>query len=136
MLYLIYMASFKQFWHRMYLRINSSLSAINGYMYGNQEGLEMCRGNTVSWHLIGLGSEVDIHGIYFSGNTLLIQGKRQDTANLFPHSSVTAVMKPDSEGESRKPYLLTGNSWYCSELMMVYIHFSTSCVFQAEVRKC
>ncbi|XP_054838240.1 ceruloplasmin isoform X2 [Eublepharis macularius] len=77
---------------------SNKMHSINGYMYGNQKGLEMCRGQTVSWHLIGLGSEVDIHGIYFSGNTFLVQGKRQDTVNLFPHSSVTAVMKPDSEG--------------------------------------
>ncbi|XP_060098309.1 ceruloplasmin isoform X1 [Heteronotia binoei] len=77
---------------------SNKMHSINGYMYGNQEGLEMCGGNTISWHLIGLGSEVDIHGIYFSGNTLLSQGKRQDTVNLFPHSSVTAIMKPDSEG--------------------------------------
>ncbi|XP_007437473.1 ceruloplasmin, partial [Python bivittatus] len=71
---------------------------INGYMYGNQKGLEMCRGEIVSWHLMGLGSEVDIHGIYFSGNTLVIKGTRKDTVNLFPHTSATAVMKPDSEG--------------------------------------
>ncbi|XP_048361787.1 ceruloplasmin isoform X2 [Sphaerodactylus townsendi] len=77
---------------------SNKMHSINGYMYGNQKGLEMCTGNTISWHLIGLGSEVDIHGIYFSGNTLLVQGKRQDTTNLFPHSSVTAIMKPDTEG--------------------------------------
>lgn len=77
---------------------SNKMHSINGYMYGNQNGLEMCQGNTVSWHLIGLGSEVDIHGIYFSGNTLLVKGIRKDTVNLFPHTSVTAVMKPDVEG--------------------------------------
>ncbi|XP_042313911.1 ceruloplasmin isoform X3 [Sceloporus undulatus] len=77
---------------------SNMMHSINGYMYGNLKGLEMCSGETVSWHLIGLGSEVDIHGIHFSGNTFITQGTRKDTTNLFPHTSVTAVMKPDSEG--------------------------------------
>nr|XP_003218241.1 PREDICTED: ceruloplasmin [Anolis carolinensis] len=77
---------------------SNMMHSINGYMYGNLRGLEMCSGETVSWHLIGLGSEVDIHGIHFSGNTFLTQGTRKDTTNLFPHTSVTAIMKPDSEG--------------------------------------
>uniref|UniRef100_A0A8C3SVH6 Ceruloplasmin n=2 Tax=Chelydra serpentina TaxID=8475 RepID=A0A8C3SVH6_CHESE len=77
---------------------SNKMHSINGYMYGNQPGLEMCKGNTVSWHLIGLGSEVDIHGIYFSENTFLTKGTRRDTTNLFPHTTLTAIMKPDSEG--------------------------------------
>ncbi|KAM3834220.1 ceruloplasmin [Vipera latastei] len=77
---------------------SNKMHSINGYMYGNQKGLEMCLGEIVSWHLISLGTEVDIHGIYFSGNTFVTEGTRKDTANLFPHTSATAVMKPDSEG--------------------------------------
>ncbi|XP_041038821.1 ceruloplasmin [Carcharodon carcharias] len=77
---------------------SNKMHSINGYMYGNQPGLEMCKGNTVSWHMIGLGSEVDIHGIYFQGNTFLSQGTRRDVVNLFPHISLTAIMKPDSTG--------------------------------------
>lgn len=68
-------------------------------MYGNQPGLEMCKGSVVSWHLMGLGSEVDVHGIYFSENTFVTKGTRRDTANLFPHTVLTAIMKPDSEGK-------------------------------------
>lgn len=93
----------------LYCRINNinqggfcflkSSIAINGYMYGNQPGLEMCKGSIVSWHLMGLGSEVDVHGIYFSENTFVTKGTRRDTANLFPHTALTAIMKPDSEGK-------------------------------------
>jgi len=74
-------------------------TAINGFMYGNQPGLEMCKGSVVSWHLMGLGSEVDVHGVYFSENTFITKGTRRDTANLFPHTFLTAIMKPDSEGK-------------------------------------
>ncbi|XP_027747661.1 ceruloplasmin isoform X3 [Empidonax traillii] len=77
---------------------SNKMHSINGYMYGNQPGLEMCKGSVVSWHLMGLGSEVDVHGIYFSGNTFVTKGTRRDTANLFPHTVLTAIMKPDSEG--------------------------------------
>uniref|UniRef100_A0A8B9FCP7 Ceruloplasmin n=1 Tax=Amazona collaria TaxID=241587 RepID=A0A8B9FCP7_9PSIT len=77
---------------------SNKMHSINGYMYGNQPGLEMCKGSTVSWHLMGLGSEVDVHGIYFSENTFVTKGTRRDTANLFPHTFLTAIMKPDSEG--------------------------------------
>uniref|UniRef100_A0A8B9ZH43 Ceruloplasmin n=1 Tax=Anas platyrhynchos TaxID=8839 RepID=A0A8B9ZH43_ANAPL len=77
---------------------SNKMHSINGYMYGNQPGLEMCKGNVVSWHLMGLGSEVDVHGIYFSENTFVTKGTRRDTANLFPHTFLTAIMKPDSKG--------------------------------------
>ncbi|NWQ80692.1 CERU protein, partial [Columbina picui] len=77
---------------------SNKMHSINGYMYGNQPGLEMCKGSVVSWHLMGLGSEVDVHGIYFSENTFTARGTRRDTANLFPHTFLTAIMKPDSEG--------------------------------------
>ncbi|XP_069753512.1 ceruloplasmin isoform X2 [Narcine bancroftii] len=77
---------------------SNKMHSINGYMYGNQPGLVMCKGNTVVWHMIGLGSEIDIHGIYFQGNTFTSQGRRRDTMNLFPHISSTAIMRPDSSG--------------------------------------
>ncbi len=38
-------------------------------MYGNLPGLEMNKGSKVRWHLMGLGTEMDMHGIYFQGNT-------------------------------------------------------------------
>ncbi|XP_061492982.1 ceruloplasmin isoform X2 [Rhineura floridana] len=102
---------------------SNKMHSINGYMYGNQKGLEMCSGDTVSWHLIGLGSEVDIHGIHFSGNTFLTKGSRKDTVNLFPHISVTAVMKPDSEGIFEVACLTTDH--YTGGMKQYY-----------EVRKC
>ncbi|XP_032887757.1 ceruloplasmin [Amblyraja radiata] len=77
---------------------SNKMHAINGYMYGNQPGLQMCKGNLVHWHLMGLGSEVDIHGIYFQGNTFTSRGTHRDTMNLFPHISTTVAMQPDSSG--------------------------------------
>ncbi|XP_035269974.1 ceruloplasmin isoform X2 [Anguilla anguilla] len=78
---------------------SNKMHSINGYMYGNLNGLSMCKGDKVSWHLSGLGSEVDIHGLYFHGNRFTISGTRRDSINLFPHISHTVIMEPDSMGE-------------------------------------
>ncbi|KAI1891570.1 hypothetical protein AGOR_G00145150 [Albula goreensis] len=78
---------------------SNKMHSINGYMYGNLRGLTMCKGDTVSWHLSGLGSEVDIHGLFFQGNRFTFKGTRRDTINLFPHVSHTVIMEPDSMGK-------------------------------------
>lgn len=75
-----------------------SFSAVNGYMYGNLLGLDLCFGEHVVWHTLGLGTEVDIHGVYFQGNTFERDGTNRDTLNLFPHSSVTVNMRPNNNG--------------------------------------
>ena len=42
--------------------VNSNkMSAINGRVFGNLEGLEMCVGDKVSWHLYGMGTDSDVH---------------------------------------------------------------------------
>lgn len=76
-----------------------SFPAINGLMFGNLPGLDVCEGDRVSWHLLGLGSEADVHGAVFQGNTMQINGMRRDSANLFPHTFATAFMQPDNSGE-------------------------------------
>ncbi|XP_041120350.1 ceruloplasmin-like [Polyodon spathula] len=78
---------------------SNKMHSINGYMYGSLPGLNMCLRDKVSWHLNGIGSEVDIHGIFFSGNTFITKGTRRDAINLFPHISQTLIMEPDSIGE-------------------------------------
>ncbi|NXX70111.1 HEPH protein, partial [Spizella passerina] len=77
---------------------SNRMHAINGLMFGNLPGLDVCEGDRVSWHLLGLGSEADVHGAVFQGNTLQINGMRRDSANLFPHTFATAFMQPDHSG--------------------------------------
>uniref|UniRef100_A0A8C1BNW5 ferroxidase n=1 Tax=Cyprinus carpio carpio TaxID=630221 RepID=A0A8C1BNW5_CYPCA len=73
--------------------------AVNGYMYGNLPALDLCNGEHVMWHILGLGSEVDIHGVYFEGNTFQRDGMNRDTLSVFPHTSVTVIMTPDNNGQ-------------------------------------
>lgn len=75
------------------------LSAINGYLYGNLPGLTMCAEDRVKWHLISMGSLLDIHPIYFHGQTLISQNHRRDTITVFPASMRDALMVAKSAGE-------------------------------------
>ena len=40
---------------------SNKMHAIDGHFYENLPGLEMCLGDSVNWHLAGIGNEVDLH---------------------------------------------------------------------------
>ncbi|CAN0345801.1 unnamed protein product [Lampetra planeri] len=71
---------------------SNKMHAINGFMYGNQPGLSACQGARVSWSFLGVGNEVDMHGAFVLGNTLLAGGRRIGSLGLFPHVARTASM--------------------------------------------
>ncbi|KAL8181259.1 UNVERIFIED_CONTAM: hypothetical protein K2H54_050983 [Gekko kuhli] len=89
---------------------SNRMHAINGFMFSNLPGLDICKGEKVSWHLLGLGTEADVHGVVFQGNTVLMDGMRRDTASLFPHTFTTALMQADNEGSS-EVYCQTSNHY-------------------------
>lgn len=74
-------------------------SALNGYLFGNFPEPDMCVGESVSWHLFGMGNEIDIHSIYFYGNTFISRGHRTDVVNLFPATFLTAEMIAENPGK-------------------------------------
>uniref|UniRef100_A0A3Q2YA52 Hephaestin n=1 Tax=Hippocampus comes TaxID=109280 RepID=A0A3Q2YA52_HIPCM len=78
---------------------SNKMHSINGYVYGNLQGLTMCKGDKVTWHLSGLGSETDINSLYFQGNRFIFRQNRLDTISVFPHISRTVTMEPDSMGQ-------------------------------------
>ncbi|XP_068187172.1 ferroxidase HEPHL1-like [Antennarius striatus] len=77
---------------------SNKMHAVNGLMYGNLPGLEMCAGDKVMWYIFGLGTEADIHGVYFEGNTFTKQSTRRDTVSVFPHTTAAVAMQPVSPG--------------------------------------
>lgn len=77
---------------------SNKMHAVNGLMYGNLPGLEMCAGDKVRWYTFGLGTEADIHGVYFEGNTFKKMNTTRDTLSLFPHTTSTVAMQPNSPG--------------------------------------
>ncbi|XP_055364461.1 ceruloplasmin [Betta splendens] len=78
---------------------SNKMHAINGFVYNNLPGLTMCKGDKVTWHLSGLGSETDINSLYFQGNRFIYRQNRRDSISLFPHVSHTVTMEPDSMGQ-------------------------------------
>lgn len=77
---------------------SNKMHSINGYVYGNLPGISMCQGNTVHWHLFGMGNEVDIHSVHFHGQILTTQNRHTDTVSLSPGLSTTAEMVADNPG--------------------------------------
>uniref|UniRef100_A0A8D0F6S1 Ceruloplasmin n=1 Tax=Strix occidentalis caurina TaxID=311401 RepID=A0A8D0F6S1_STROC len=77
---------------------SNKMHAINGYVFGNLPDVTMCAGDYVSWHLFGMGNEIDVHTAYFHGEMLNIRGHRTDVASLFPATFVTADMVPSNPG--------------------------------------
>ena len=72
--------------------------AINGFIFGNLQGLEVEQGDRVRWYLIGLGTEVDMHTAHWHGQTVLNAGKRTDVVELLPGSMVTVDMVAKTPG--------------------------------------
>lgn len=74
------------------------MHGINGFVYGDLPGLTMAEGEHVRWHVMSMGTEIDIHTPHWHGATLLENGRRLDTTEVFPASSRTLDMTPDRPG--------------------------------------
>ncbi|EHB12272.1 Ceruloplasmin [Heterocephalus glaber] len=48
---------------------SNKMHAINGRMFGNLQGLTMHVGDEVTWYLLGMGNEVDLHSVHFHGHS-------------------------------------------------------------------
>lgn len=77
---------------------SNKMHAVNGLMYGNLPGLDLCTGDKVVWYNLGLGTEKDLHGVYFQGNTFQRQGTTSDTLSVFPHTTATVTMNTKNPG--------------------------------------
>jgi len=72
--------------------------AINGYIFGNLTGMVAKQGQRVRWHLIGMGTEVDLHTAHWHGKTVLDRGHRTDVVELLPTSMRSVDMLADNPG--------------------------------------
>ena len=68
---------------------SNKMHQVNGFMYGNMDGLKVCKDTKVLWHAFAVGTEVDMHGIYFHGNSFSSdRGIHKDSLALFPGISI------------------------------------------------
>ncbi|WAQ95692.1 HEPHL-like protein, partial [Mya arenaria] len=78
--------------------VNSGLVAINGFSYGNLEGLSLCRYENVVWHVLSFGSTESLHVVTFNGNNVVIDGRSRDSHVIISGQAFNAFMKPDNDG--------------------------------------
>ncbi len=74
------------------------MHSMNGYIFGNLKGIEATQGDRVRWHLIGMGSEVDLHTAHWHGETVLNGGRRTDVINLMPATMTSVTMEVSNPG--------------------------------------
>lgn len=73
--------------------------AINGRMFGNLMGLNVCRGEKVAWHLFGAGDRLNVHGANFHGQALDLSGNHINAKVLIPGTALTLTSSPDVVGQ-------------------------------------
>ncbi|XP_054712431.1 LOW QUALITY PROTEIN: ferroxidase HEPHL1-like [Uloborus diversus] len=86
------------FYDRQFNLANRRYS-INGRMYGNLEGLQMCKGDRVIWNILCVGRSIDLHTAYFHGNNFLHRGIYRDTVTVVPSMLYSVTMKAENEGD-------------------------------------
>jgi manganese oxidase len=74
------------------------MHSINGYVFGNGPMVTIKKGEHVRWHLMSMGTEVDLHTPHWHGETVLAGGMRMDTVSLLPATMISADMVPDNVG--------------------------------------
>ena len=67
---------------------SNKMKSINGYIYGNLPGLSMCQGDTVSWHIIGMGTWSDVHNRKCVVLSILLQTELDSTQSHYHHKQV------------------------------------------------
>ncbi|KAL4440358.1 hypothetical protein ABPG75_003359 [Micractinium tetrahymenae] len=63
---------------------------INGYLYCNMPVLNFTQGERVRFHVMALGTEVDLHTPNFVGQSMQMEGERKAAASLMPGAMHTA----------------------------------------------
>lgn len=74
------------------------MRSINGYMYGNLPGLDMCMGERVEWNIFSTGTEVDVHSVTFYGNFVNFRGHTEKTIAITPAVTLNALMLARNQG--------------------------------------
>ena len=75
------------------------MHAMNGYIFGNQPGLIMKKDDKVRWHLLGMGTEVDIHTPHWHGEVVSNHGIYTDVVELLPATMLSVDMLAENVGQ-------------------------------------
>ena len=72
--------------------------AVNGYIFGNLQGLKMPINSKVLWHVAALGNELDLHTAHWHGHTGKYLGRNRDVIELLPASTGSLEFVADNPG--------------------------------------
>jgi len=74
------------------------MHGINGLVYGNSTGYVLNRGERVRRHILGMGTEVDLHSPHWHGATLLHSGHRLNVTEILPAATKVMDLEADNAG--------------------------------------
>ncbi|XP_046328508.2 hephaestin-like protein [Haliotis rufescens] len=77
---------------------SNRMSSINGFMYGNVPGLAMCRGEVIRWYAFNLGTDIDLHTLYFHGNMFENHHQHKVSTGMISGALKTLIMSPRNIG--------------------------------------
>ncbi|XP_038952685.1 coagulation factor VIII isoform X4 [Rattus norvegicus] len=67
-----------------------TVHTVNGYTNRTLPGLTGCRGTSVYWHVMAVGTTPDIHSILLEGHTFSVRSHRQASLEISPMTLLTA----------------------------------------------
>lgn len=75
------------------------MHGINGFLFGNLQGVSVPAGERVRFYVFSLGTEADLHFMHWKGHTVLYRGQRVAGVQLMGGVSSVADMLPTEAGE-------------------------------------
>ena len=78
---------------------------MNGFLYGNMPGLDICVGDRVVWYVFSVGTSNEIHTIYFHGQPLTFLDTHRSASFVLPGHFRTLLMKAENPGKKSAPRL-------------------------------
>jgi hephaestin len=76
---------------------NNFKETMNGFLYGNLQGLTTRVGERVRWYVMS-STNFEFHAPHWHGNTVVANHMRTDVAGLLPMGMLVADMTPDNPG--------------------------------------
>ncbi|XP_048243036.1 hephaestin-like protein [Haliotis rufescens] len=77
---------------------SNTMRSINGLMYGNLRGLNMCKGDRIKWHVFALGGWNDLHTLYIHGNEYINHHQHKVSTGLVSGALKTLTMVAKNTG--------------------------------------
>lgn len=77
--------------------LSNFMESMNGYIYANLPTIEVRQGERIRWYVLS-STNFEIHTPHWHGNTVTIDGKREDVTGIIGMEQVVADMVPDNPG--------------------------------------